>query len=359
MQGNGELRLNDSQLAGVATQGWLKLQHDAAAAPAQRSRASGELQLGTNRVTLEGRGDPLGDGGSDHWQAELRAGALPELAPLFALHPALAAWQPRKGSLEASASADGRWPALRTEGKVKLLTVQSGELAIASTAGTWRIDNGASKQVDVQVEGSQVVFGAQRVETLRAEVRGTLAAHQLSLAIAAPVQPPPVLTQALGLRAGAGTQVQLQGKGGWTAETATTATTAGVGPVAGSLAGIWRGEFQKLAAGVWERGSAAPTGASWLDAGGLQAEIRLDANGRPVAASAPAGRATLAGDMVLLWRDVQWRGDAQHPELAVQAEIEPVAVAPILQRIASGLGPQRAAVGWRSAGLRQAGRTSR
>lgn len=322
LQGDGEIQLVDSRLAGVAMQGRLRLSRDATAPPAQRSHAQGELELGSNVLSVDGRGDPASQGDSDRWQVELRAPALAELAPLVALWPGMADWLPRKGGIDVRVNAAGRWPDLRTDGEASTEGLQVGELSIGRARTSWHMETTATQSLDVQADAALIAFGTQRIESLRGQVRGTLASHRLSVELTAPVRPPELLERALGLLSGKGTQVQLDGEGGWTAD-----------PAGG---GIWRGKLQQLSAGVWGGTPDRAAGATWLSTGDLQGELRLDADGRLTSVSAPAGRATLAGGIVLRWNALRWRADPGHPDVTVQAEIDPFAVAPVMQRLARG-----------------------
>ncbi len=322
LQGDGDLRIVDSMLAGVPLQGQLKLQNDPDTAAAQRSHVQAEFVLGGNRLALDGRGDPLGTGEADRWRVDVQADTLNTLAPLAALDPALGPWAPRKGGLRAHLTAAGRWPALRTEGDATVQSLQAGELSLANAHARWSLDGGAARTIDLQAEVGKVSYGAQQVESARGSVRGTLAAHNLMLELQTPGTPPPVVERMLGLRTGAGTQLQAQGEGAWV-------------PAQGG-GGTWRGQMQRIAAGVWDGGSAKASDASWLDTRDLRGEVRIDAKGRVVEATTTAGRATLAGGIGLHWSDVRWRADTQPATLVLQAEVDPVAVAPLLQRARAG-----------------------
>jgi translocation and assembly module TamB len=322
LQGEGQLQISDSLLAGVPLQGQLRLQRDPAAATAQRSQASGELRLGSNRLTLQGRGDPAARGDDDRWQLELQAPALAELAPLMALQRELADWAPRQGAMQARLTAQGRWPAMRSEGEAQVQGLRANQLTLARGSVRWALDNTQGQTLDLQTDLTQLAWGAQRIEAFQGQVQGTLAAHRITATLTAPVQPPPQLVRALGLRSGAGAQLQLDGSGAWLADAAG--------------GGTWRGRVQRLAAGAWDGTAARTTDGAWLDTGDLQADLRFGPDWRPVAFNTPSGRARLAGGIGLRWSDIHWRGDVAAPELRVQAEIEPVAVAPILQRLLAG-----------------------
>jgi translocation and assembly module TamB len=325
LQGEGSLDLTNSQLAGVPVQAQLRLGQDQGAAKAQRSRAQGEILLGSNRITVDGRGDPAGSGESDRVRLDVQAGALAELAPLAALHPALANWAPRSGSLEATVSVDGRWPLLHTEADASIKDLRLGELGVARGSAGWKLDLGRQESVSVRAELGDITLGPRRITVLRGDLSGTLRAHRLQVDMAAPINPPGVLERVLGIKAQAGTQAQLAAEGGWQAA-----------PGGG---GNWSGTLQRLSAGVWDgkTDQRASNDASWVDVGSVRAEVAVDTQGRVSAANASAGGAKLAGGGALRWNEIRYRAAGQQPDLSLQAEVMPLAIAPMLQRAQTGI----------------------
>ncbi|HEY6133471.1 MAG TPA: translocation/assembly module TamB domain-containing protein [Rubrivivax sp.] len=325
LQGEGSLQLTNSQLAGVPVQAQLQLGQDPGAAKAQRSRAQGEVLLGSNRITIDGSGDPAGSGETDRVRIEVSAGALAELAPLAALDPALAPWAPRGGSLEATVSADGRWPLLHTEADASLKDVRLGELNVARGSAGWNLDLGRQQSLSVRAELNDITLGTRRVTVLRGELSGTLGSHRLQLDMAAPINPPGVLERVLAIKAQAGTQAQLAAEGSWQAA-----------PGGG---GTWSGTLQRLTAGVWDgkTDKRASNDASWVDVDAVRAQVDVDARGEVSAANATAGTAKLAGGGALRWNEIRYRAAGQQPDLTLQAELLPIAVAPMLQRAQTGI----------------------
>lgn len=325
VQGEGQLELRDSLLAGVPMQARLAYTQELAAGAQPHSRFQGRVQLARNVLAVTGAGDPSGRGESDRLEVEVDAPELAALAPLAALHPALARWTPQAGSAQGRLWAQGRWPELRTEGRVRASDLKAAELALARGTLDWQMEAGRDAPLSLQTEVMQARVGTLRASTLRADVRGTQRAHTLALELAAPLQPPPLLARTLGLQPAAGTQALLRGSGSWD------------GVAEGG--GAWRGTLERLSVGVWdgstERRSAAAD-ASWLDVRELRGELRLDASWEPVWLQAQAGRATLAGGVPLRWDEVRWRAHTGHPDLELRAEIAPVPVAPFLQRARTG-----------------------
>jgi translocation and assembly module TamB len=326
LAGRGNLRVHDSVLGGVP----LALTLALGQTPSQGGTPNtlhGELRLGGNQLTVNGRGDPAGAGTSDRWQLALDAPALASLAPLLRLSPDLADWAPKAGSLQATATAQGRWPELRTEGELRLQQLQSGALGVDRASSVWRVDTGgqALQPLEAQIDVAGVRWGQQRLEQLRGELGGTWREHRLQLSAALPQAPPPLAEQLLAVRAQAGTRVQLQAEGAWQGEAAG--------------GGRWRGGITRLAIGAWEGGAlAGETAAQWLDARDLRATLQFGRGGTLERIQADAGRLRLADTASLRWDAilVDLRGAA--PNITLRAEIDPFQVAPLLARVQPAAG---------------------
>jgi translocation and assembly module TamB len=173
LAGSAQVELRDSLLAGVPAVGSLTLGN----VPGGRGRQTdlrGALQLAGNTLTIEGRGDPLGKGDTDQWQGVLKADDLPALAPLFKLWPALAAWAPRQGEVDASVAVKGRWPALSTEGQAQLSMLKAGRLGVEKASLGWQLGTQGEQPMNVRANVVNLQFDEQKVESLRGGVAGTL-----------------------------------------------------------------------------------------------------------------------------------------------------------------------------------------
>ncbi len=328
--GNGKLTLHDSQLAGVPLAADATLAY-ALADVAAPGRLHLDLRLGGNQLVLDGRGDPGGDGDSDHWRVELKADQLGNWAPLARLHPALADWVPRAGSAQAVATGDGRWPALRTEGSAQLSQVLVGPLSLARANANWRLDTrspGRGEQpLSLLLDGAGLQLGARRAEQLHAELQGTLAHHSLALSGALPLMPPRAVEQVLGIAAAAGTRLQLRAQGAWRPD-------AGGG-------GRWQAQGAQLRVGAWDgRSDSTQPAAGWADASGLNAELHFNAAGALLTAHADPGRLRLADAVALRWDAVDVDLQGQQPQLQLRADIEPFAAAPLMARAWPAMGWQ-------------------
>ncbi len=330
LTGNGSLSLHDSQLAGVPLAADVTLAHSPTDSAA-RIQLHADLRLGGNQVVLDGRGDPGGDGDSDHWRLEVKADQLGNWAPLARLHPALADWVPRGGSAQAVATADGRWPALRTEGKAHFSQVQVGQLTLARAGADWRIDARHEGRVEqplallLDVAGLQL--GTQRADNLHADLKGTLGQHSLEFSGAFPVAPPRIAEQVLGIQAQSGTRLQLNAQGAW-------------GPDTGG-GGRWQARVAKFQAGSWDGSNdGAQPASAWAETHDLNVELRLSGAGALLTAHADPGRLHLADTATLSWSAVDLDLQGEKPQLQLRADIEPFAVAPLLARAWPGMGWQ-------------------
>lgn len=334
--GNGRVRLQDSQIAGVPLAADFTLGYTQAAAPAT-ALLRGDLRLGGNQLRFEGRADPLGSGASDRWNAELQAEALIGLAPLFALHPAAQAWAPRRGSVTMTLGAEGRWPALRTAGTARVSQLQAGTLMLAQGQAQWRLDTGGERSLAAELDlgGLEVRTGGdgdagslQRADHLRASVDGTLAAHRIELRAAAPLSPPPQLLKLLGARSETGTRAQLKARGGWRDR-----------PDGG---GRWQARVEQLLIGAWDgsEASGAPS-ATWAQAADLDATLDFGPGLALQAVQAGAGRVQLSDVLALRWDAAELRlgaGPGDRTDLRLRADIEPFRLAPLLRRVQPGIG---------------------
>ncbi len=322
--GSGNMRISESMVAGVPLQLNLTLGHRPAAGQPS-STLQGELRLADNRLTIDGRGDPLGAGDNDRLRLELQAGALAALAPLTRLVPELASWTPRDGRLDASVQLDGRWPSMRSEGQASTHSLRVGELSVQSTQLSWRVDTGHDQPLNLHAEGRMLALGKQRLDQFSADLRGTLGQHQLQLLAAVPLSPPPALEQWLGLRSRAGTLTRVQGEGSWLADSAG--------------GGRWRGRVAQFGVGPWDGSTlAADSGPGWADARDLQAELQFDAKGGLTTLQASPGQLRLADNVRLRWDEVRLDLRGPAPKFQLRADIDPFLLAPLLARAQPALG---------------------
>lgn len=322
--GRGLLVVRQSLLAGVPLAARVEVGQDGG--DDARTRLNAELTLGGNRVKLEGRARPAGDGRDDRWQVEVDAPQLAALAPLARLHPAAKAWGPRQGRVTAQAEVAGRWPAMRIEGEADLTDLQVNALKLDQARSSWQAATGTDAPLAMKIELSGAQWQAQRIPWLQAELSGSWAAHRLRASAALPVQPAPALAQALGLESKPGTRIELRAQGQWQRQ--------GDGS-------RWSGAVEQLAIDGWDGRSTTPLAdpaAAWLGAQDLRATLDLTADGGVRRAQASAGRMKLAGGIGLRWDDVIYEPSAPGAPLALKATIETFPAAPLLARLQPAMG---------------------
>ncbi len=328
VRGAATLTLADSVFAGLPVAGELALRTAGDADPAAvRLR----LDAAGNRVTASGRLDRDARGTADHWDVDAALTDLAKLAPLLRLTGA--AMPATAGALDVQATLDARWPALRIQGRAQARQLRVGAAGVAQATARWSLGDAVRSPftrdvlapIDVQIALADAAWDARRIATARIDLRGSAAEHRLSVDAASPLRPPAWLEMlhgdAAALRTGNGSgngaQATLQARGAlrWDA-------------AAGVPAG-WRGQLEQLVLRS-RAGGAAP----WLAAREVGVELQFGAAPR---AEAAAGRAALPGGAALRWSRLAWQGGPR-PGIELQAELEPIAAAPLLARLQPGFG---------------------
>lgn len=318
------LQIGPSQVAGVPVKGELRLANQTGSA-----QATGRLEVANNVLSLDGRPDRAGS--ADRWRATLDAPALISLAPLVALDPALAAaWAPRAGKLQVELLAEGRGAGMKVQLKTQVDGLLTPTLSLAHADLEARGARSLDAPLSAVLKARGLVQGEQRVDQLSVEVGGSVRSHQLKLLAESPARPPAWFEQLLGARTGTGSRVALNAEGQWQPAPAATPATADR-----LLPGRWQGRVVELQ-GRARDGSGQP----WLAAADLRASFELDSDGQLRSAQAEAGRLQLPGT-ALRWDLATWRAGVAGgglPQWALQAELEPFAVAPLLDRAQPELG---------------------
>ena len=319
LRGRAQLALEPSRLAGVPLSGNVALQS------APNGRATGQLQLlaDGNQLRVDAQLDAPADGHSDRWDLKADLPAMKRLQPLWKLLLEPGSDARLAGKLNAEAQIDGRWPALKTQGRLDTTALQLGALELKRGEARWTLGTRGDAPLEAQVELSQLSHGAPSAETLKLQLAGTLQSHTLELKAESKALPP-LWVEAI-QNAPAGTKAkrtlaELRLQGG------------ALGSTADGLRG-WRGKLQK--AEVRGDAAAAPP---WLNLAEFGFELQWA--GGPLRFKADAGRAELLG-AALNWSRVAWtdadpgRAPAQ---LDADARLEPLDVAPLLQRAQPAFG---------------------
>ena len=305
-QGQVQLELAPSQLVGVALQGGMHLD-------SQRGEGlRGWVDAAGNRIDFSAQGTTA-------WRVDLKAPSLAALAPWASLSEATRAWSPQGGHVEAHGQLQPGDTAWQWQGQAS-----GGALAL----GAWQLD-----QFDLQSQGSNHLdaplslaltaqglrHGEMRVDQITLDVQGSGRHHQCRALIDSPVRPPLWFERLLGVRTGSGTRVQAQLDGAWQPES---------GQALWPAAGRWQGQLVKLSGGARD-GSGQP----WMAAQGIGLQADFGAQGQLLGLNAEPGRVQLPGTAVQ-WQSARW--EPQHLDL--DAQLEPFALAPLLDRAQPELG---------------------
>jgi translocation and assembly module TamB len=317
LQADATVALRDSRLAGVPLHADLVLK-----AGKQDARLDADVRAGSARAQagLAIAGDPKADRG----QVDIDAPALAALAPLFDLVPGSAAWAPRSGSLQVKASANGAWPAMRTEGRLSAERIDGGSWRVGAANARWTAaPANPDAPLSLSLQATALSSGDQRVDRVQAEIDGSLREHRVSLLATSPLRPPAWTDAALsqGQAPPRGGRLSLRGTGHW--------------QPAGAGGGEWRADIAELLA-------AAPTeGATpWVQARGLRATLRFAPAGGLAQAMLAPNTVDLLGT-TLRWQQASYQAPTaagSPPRLELDAQLEPLTIAPWLARLQPHMG---------------------
>lgn len=205
--GEAHVQVERSRLRGVPLAARVNLRTPARSASTEVDAA---LELADNHLSLRGTWAPA-HAEQDQWHADASLRDLRQLAPL-------APWlqlSTVQGALDASLQGSGRWPALRTEGRLQAKAValswragaRGHRLSLDNASADWHwgavgVDAAAPAQTRVDLDGlrlsSESASGSidgWQVSRLRAQTTGAVRDHHASLVVDAVL--PPALASAL------------------------------------------------------------------------------------------------------------------------------------------------------------------
>ena len=344
--GQATLRLTDSQLAGMPLAGELALRSGDA-----RYNVDGSFKLAGSQLGLQGR---IGlNPAVDRFTLTLDTPAFAALAPLGRLladaSPGLLAHWPTAGSVKADLQVDGRWPVMRSQGKLDLAKLASPDATLQQATLNWRAGTAIDDPLALQLDLRGLAQGAQRLDLLQAKIDGSLREHKLEINAESPLRPPVWAENLLG-PTGTGTRMAATANGRWQPEPASGRTLANV------KGGRWLVQKLDLQSGVRglaaiasaqpaspgaagrEVGAAAAESGPWLRGGTPELELRLDANFAPTLLRLAPGRLQLLST-ALAWREAQWLADGSGPgQLTLLAQLETIDVAKLLAKLQPNTG---------------------
>jgi translocation and assembly module TamB len=355
LRGEATAKLNNSVVAGVPISGDVTWRHANTRDP-MRTEAS--LDLAGNRIRLDGQIAPDASGSKDHWALEARAPALARLAPLLRLAmpagQATAMVDNLSGTLNADAQASGRWPEISTQGKASLSGARAGSWSVGQGEASWQVGSTVDAPLELKIDIGQAAWTNKQLGSTTLQLKGSARDHQFNLRTELKVAPPVWVESvqgrppepgasapAAGASAPSGTAVSPQppeappvrtlalaaahGSFSGNLFAATTNTQGSTAPWA------WKGVLQQLEVRTTESG-ATPL----LTTKDIGLELT---GGDTLHAMVTAGRADILG-AGLRWNRIDWetgRG-VQTQQLDMQADLEPLAVAPLLRRIQPNFG---------------------
>ncbi len=322
LRGTGTLALRSSRLAGVPLDAAIGVRSSAGL-----TTANADLHAGGSRAN--GEFSLVSDPKADRGRMEIDAPALAAIAPLFELVPGAAAWAPRSGSLHGEARVTGAWPRISTEGGLRAERIDGGAWRLGRVQAQWTAaPQNPDAPLSLALEADALASGEQRIDRVQAALDGTLREHRLRLVATSPLRPPAWTDAALasGEAPPRGGRLSLQGTGRWTP----AAGGAGLGG-----AGVWRGELAELRAAP-PSDDATP----WVQARNLAATLRFADSGALAEATLAPNEVELLGAH-LRWRVARYQAPAAAgapPRLELDAQLEPLAIAPWLARLQPHMG---------------------
>ena len=356
LRGSAQLALVNSVVAATPVDGSASLR----SLDSGHAEAALALQVGDNRLQAQGRFDTAArpgaaNGSTDHWTASLQAPALAAFEPLWRLVQAPGADATLAGALTASATVDGRWPAITTQGELSANALRVGAVAVQQAGARWQAGTAEGAAVDIDANLSQMrllsaasarqtstptsvarpgaaPYASPNIESAQLKITGTVSDHTVALRalskalppawtdtvqapVAAPAAPPPVDADAA-----ARSTLLLQAKGGLI-------------DLAGQRLAGWRGSVQRLNLKA-SNDNAAP----WITA----SDIAIDAlwSGEPTRITVQPGQAVVLG-AAARWSRLSWRaagGIAQPAQIDAQLAFDPLPISPLLARLQPGFG---------------------
>jgi len=324
IEGQARLELSPSVLAGVPLSGTLQLRR-AGAGPRHTLQTELDAWAGAPANTpgataLSLRGALAAPGGEDQAQLTLRSTALQALQPWLRL-----AGQDERlaGEIDGSGSLQGRWPQVRLQGRLdaRQLELPAGlgvrQLALRTDAGL----RSATDTIELDAEVSGLTRPGLQLDRLTLRGRGSPARHRIDLDSAMALTADGVAPRPLQARAAL--------EGAWS-------TTTGLD---------WQGRLRDVAVRGVVPGLAAPRAAGTealqplLGLSELALSVQRPPDGRLSVRTGPARLELL--DARLQLERMEWQSAEPAdpaPALAVKARLEPLAIAPVLQKMQPDLG---------------------
>ncbi len=342
--GNAQLALVNSVIGGTPVEGQASLR----SVDSTHADAALALQVAGNQLQAQGRFDTTARasaarGRTDRWSIRLDAPALVAFEPLWRLVQAPGGDATLAGAVQASATLDGRWPEVSTQGELNASGLRVGAITIQQTRARWNAGTAQGAAVDVDASLSQLKLlsassphapasASPSMDSAQLMVKGSAGEHAVELRASSNALPP---AWADTVQATAAAQPAPNAPGASPAARSALLLQArgGVIDLAGRQVAGWRGRVQRLDLKA-SPGNAAP----WISAGDV--DIEAVWAGAPARLTVQPGQAEVLGAAVR-WSQLSWQaagGIAQPARIDAQLSFDPIPLAPLLARLQPGFG---------------------
>jgi translocation and assembly module TamB len=341
LRGEAQLKLDNSSIANVPLSGQVRWRHG----ERDTMHADADLDIGGNHLELDGELATDARGQKDQWKLQARAPSLARVAPLLrAFMPsdeaALVA-DSLAGAFTGEAQARGRWPDMNTQGQLQLTGVKAGAWSVGQAQARWQASSQLDAPLDVQVDIAQAAWSQRQIASTRLQITGSARKHQFALNSELRAAPPVWMETLQGGRPAA-PATGPDGQPVPRPPLRTLLAATAQGSFAGNLfhsadprdttpPWSWKGLLQRFELTTTQAGSAP-----LLSLRDVPLELK---GGPPLRAAIGEGRADVLG-AALKWNRIEWeagRGVVTQ-QLDMQAELEPLAVAPLLRRVHPNFG---------------------
>ena len=359
-RGNAQLALVNSLIGGTPVEGQASLR----SMDNTHAEATLALQAGGNQLQAQGRFDTATRtgaprGSTDHWSVSLDAPALDAFEPLWRLIQAPGTDGTLAGAVQGSATFDGRWPEVSTQGDVQASGLRVGAVTVQQARARWTAGttDGAAVDVDASLSQLKRLGSASRgglptgragatagatsnaagspspsMDSAQLTIKGTVGDHAMELRASANALPPAWVDT---VQASAANPPAPTVAGGNVAAHSTLLLQArgGVIDLSGQPFAGWRGRLQRLDLKA-SQGNAAP----WIHAGDVGIDVMWA--GEPARLAVQPGQAEVLGAAVR-WSQLAWQaagGIAQPARIDAQLAFDPLPIAPLLARMQPGFG---------------------
>ncbi|MEO8279563.1 MAG: translocation/assembly module TamB domain-containing protein [Ideonella sp.] len=357
LRGNAELTLNPSSLAGIPLDGKLTIKVDGAQPGPGEADLDLAMRSAGNRLDASYR-TRADRPAADQLKLAIDAPQMAAFAPaaeLFGLtgpsKAAKTAGPAIGGSLKLQADVAGRWPALRSEGKLVTRELRWPNLALGRGDANWTLGSSPDSPFDLKADLNQLAVAGATADTVQVKLDGTARSHRLLLEAdsralppawtdaltGAPARSTKDATAAIKPDAAAPTRIKLAVSGGLTDASGISASN----PLPGASG--WRGRIDELQF----RSGADPKATLALHGKDLSFGARW-AGAAPSLSVQPGRLELQAGPTVaaLRWTRIDWQAAAaaasgqaaSAARLDIEGELEPLEVAPLLARFQPDFG---------------------